>query len=760
MSTGARLSPRDRVRAWWGLVLLLVLLVYTPLFVARPVGEDFAVYDAAARSAASLPDLGRDLLDLRPGSDGRPLAALSLCQSAYVWTSEGLWTPLAYFGLRLENLLLLLVAAYMMSRFVRRLVVPWTGSDQAVAAGYASWLLLVIHPLSVSAVASPGARGDLLGGALALAAGTAFLRGRQERRYRFVALAALLTLLATWASELGFLLPLWLSLIEYYSSRRYRAGATRLRTALTTLVVFGVVAGLDPLLRGLRGADPWPLHLSRSAGAFLDLGTVFGAVLRGLEKVGVLMLPVNGSEGGLGWIVGGLVIIVVLQPALHAGRSAPRFWATVLLAWLAMVTVTVSLRVDARVIPGEFSEAAEVFPAVLVMAMGLGLSSTAVTGRRRYGLPLIAALLLGVLARTNAEAYRSAGDRCEDLRLQVRDVIAAGGGDERYLLVEPLHLQRGYRILPARLEDLYLPGVDEVLGGRSLWLRGLGSDALIQLSRTPRFDEWRGEGLVLVQHRVRVPSSSRPGGARQPVDRWRGQALELTGAFPSVSAWRNAESDLEPEENALGRGHWGSVSGDVQALADSASIETITVDLGEVSESELEDPPALYWRARGGLSRGGALLGAWVEVEDGVRAVFDPGGDPEWLLGPRVDSLLLMGPLADAAQAEVHATPPTVAGVDGFEIRSEDWWFAPSAPCRVHAEEERSWILTLLDLAELRTLELPCLERDDGTLLVEDAEEVLQLFWSGRGALVWALERRAAVEGGRDVVVARSWGSL
>jgi hypothetical protein len=768
MDLAQRLSSRDRVRAWWALVLVLFVAVYAPLFGAGPVGEDLPVLVEASRAlhpelGGGL-DLGADLLYTRAGTDARPLAALSLGTSDWLWTQSGVWTPFALALLRLENLFLLLLTAYLLGRFVRRLVVPWTGIDQAVAAGYAAWLLLCVHPLSVSAVASPAARGDLIGSALAAGAGTAFLRGRQERRYGFVVLAALLTLAGTFASELGLLVPFGLALIEYYSSRRYRPGRVRVRTALTTLFVFGAFSCVDLVVRALEGVSPWPAELARSASTLLSFGDFFAAILHAFEKVGVLMVPVNGGgEGGLGYVLAVLALVAVLQPALHAFRSAPRFWATVLLAWLGVILATTSLRASTRVAIGEFTHAAGLLPAVAFMAIGLGLAGTAVTGRRRYGLPLLAALLMTVLARANAVGLRLAADEGLSFRHQVSDVVAEGGVEQHYLVVDAPETVGGYQVLPQELSWVF----DVALGFQpqhdTLSARRISSEALLGFAREPEFDELRRKGLVVVLRRSNgapeTPVREAQPSAKVPLPqsgRWRGQALELSGLAPKVVGWRNVEPGSGEEQAVLGRGHWTGVSGDVPYLADSAAIEQLTVDVVADESTELESSPSVFWRARGALARGGDLRGVWVRLEGGRRAVFDTGATLEWLLGPRVDSLLLLGSLADAPGAEVWATPPPIAGVSDLEIRGEDWWFSPALDDTDLFDGARSeWVVTLLDLADLRYLEVPCEYEPGEGLVAEDVEELVERFWSGRSRLAWALERRVG-----EVVLGRSGGRL
>ena len=160
------------------------------------MGEDFQVLDDASRIAWPAENgeerggLG-ELLRVH-GQDERPLAALSLVLTSRLWTEGGEWTPRAVFSLRLENLALLLLAAVGISRFLRRMLEPWSGREQARAASHAARVLVALHPLAAAAVASASARGDLLGAALAAFAANMFLRGRQERSKRLVVQAGLL----------------------------------------------------------------------------------------------------------------------------------------------------------------------------------------------------------------------------------------------------------------------------------------------------------------------------------------------------------------------------------------------------------------------------------------------------------------------------------------------------------------------------------------------------------------------------------------
>ena len=780
MSRSSDKLDAKRGGSWWALLAVLVLVAHASLFGVGPVGEDFRTLVEASRAVhpelGGVTGAGGDSLFDRAGTAGRPLAALSLGTSSWLFTSGGVWTPFAISWLRFENLVLLFLVAYGLGRFLRRLVAPWTGSEHANAASSAAFMILMVHPLSVSAVASPAARGDLLAGALAMLAGAAFLRGRQERNYLFVALAALCTFGSTLASELGFLCPTWLAVIEYASSRRYRPKHVRLRTAFTTLIVFSAFAGLDVALRIWVGVDPWPAELRASLATLTNFGDALVAAFNLLTKLGVLILPVNGaSAGGFGFVCGALLLVAVVQPALHAGLSAPRFWIVMLCVWLTLVLLAEATRATLEVGPGDFSASAGLFPAVVVMAIGISLASTAVSGSRRQGIPLIVAFLLCALARSNARGWRAAAKDARECQVEVTRILEADGVERRYLLVDPPGMVDLYHAVPEDLGWMFDEAVSGLRSGdagaraEELSIRRIASEALVAYARQTEFDREREAGLVVVFHNRLV----------NPEGRWRWvrQALSAPQASGAVLEWRHPAGD----GTEVGGGHWSGQSGDSPGYADSADIECITVSDVPIEDEPISDVAKIIWRSRNSVVHGGELVGVWLEDAGGRHVVFDPGSSLAWLLGPRVDSLLLMGVLAESAGAEVWPAPPPVPALSEPEVDDEDWHFGspkPSRPVRVDppAEDteergvergdergdelegaplEARWTLTLLDLETLEYVEVPCEFDDEGSLHAPEAEEISQSLRSQPGSLAWGVEHRIG-----GVVIERSGGRL
>lgn len=157
--------------------LLLVLLTfaawaYRPLLGGGFVQDDIGVLLGASRVAFSP---GFELGDLYtvPGSEGRPLAGLSMLLSAWSWGGgleheSALWAPVDMTFLRLENLVLVLFAAGGILHAVRRGLEPWTGPEHARAAGRACGLFLTVNPLVAASVLRFDSRGEVLAAALVL----------------------------------------------------------------------------------------------------------------------------------------------------------------------------------------------------------------------------------------------------------------------------------------------------------------------------------------------------------------------------------------------------------------------------------------------------------------------------------------------------------------------------------------------------------------------------------------------------------------
>jgi hypothetical protein len=294
--------------------------------------------------------------------------------------------------------------------------------EQANAAGRAG-TLFAVHPLAVSSVARIASRGDLLALAAATWACAAFLAGRQLRKHAPVLLALCLAGIAVASSQRAWFLPCVLTGLEYSSARRHRPRLQRVRTAATTLVVFGALLPLERALDGLM----WGARAASTAPGFLGLDAPIDWATLGAayaEKVGMVLLPVNteGIVGALGYALAAAFLALALQPAFVAARSAPRLLGRILLGWLVSVLVCQIPDAVARVAPSELARAHFLLVPALLVAIGLGIASTALSGIRRVLVPALLALPYAVLARANALPWVEAGERVHELQ---RDLVNA-----------------------------------------------------------------------------------------------------------------------------------------------------------------------------------------------------------------------------------------------------------------------------------------------------------------------------------------------
>jgi hypothetical protein len=629
----------------------------------------------------------------------RPLAGASLALGAWWATDRGLALEHGAALLRLENFALLLVAAWGAGRFLRRLLLPWCGRDQARAAGWAVTFIGALHPILLEAATPLAARGDLLGLALGAGAALLFLRGRQERRHGEVLLSGLLVIAASLASPLALFLPLLLALTEATSARRHRPLGLRLRTSVTTLLLFGIGVILEALPRALflgqspaqalgrvlasLGREPLAVHnplLGFAPG--LDLSASLGPLgllgLLGLmvEKLGLLLFPVNlEAVGAGGFGLAGILLLLALQPALVAARSAPRLWGWLIAGWIVSLVVTETARLGVRVEPRDLSAVCIMLAPGLVLATGLGLCSTALSGLRRSVLPALLVLGYAAISHANANGWRGTARRVDNLAQELAEATRLHGFDATYLVVDPMGLRRGH--------DLVRPALPCLLGGAPPGERtvvaGVEREALFAALATEEFAAARRRGLVLLlpptqgtgSRRILKVPAAEPGGAMV----WREEGRSPQGVRP------------DPFE--------------VRALRVVARAAGTGGELGAAAPD-----PVMHWRGQGATAAEGSLAGVWLKGEHGPVALFDLAGEIPWLAGGRLRRIWFEGSLAKIASAALLAEAPA-PGLGGAalepRIEGADWEFALDAKAwpRALSGDEGSWVLGLCCAARL-----------------------------------------------------------
>ena len=701
----------------WTLLLLgLVALVYAPLRSAMPVGDAPRVLATVASSSGG--DGMRELFGLARDGVG-PLGAASLALSDRMWRGDGTWEGGALAMLRAENLVLHLLAALGLGFFVRRLLEPWTSRDHAYAAGLAATFLFALHPFAPSAVVSPASRGDLLAAALVLLASAAFLRGRQRREPRLVTLSALAVLVAGLASELAWLVAPLLALAELVSARRSRAPGARQRTALTTLLVFGALSGSGMLLALVLGLDPVPPRLRAGLAMFDSWGGAWDGFALGLERFGLLLFPINARGTGLfDFVALGLLLLLVLHPALGAARAAPRLWSTVLLGWFAgMLLAQVSVA-DLRVHPNDWTHARQLLAGAAVMSAGLAIAATAVSGRRRVVVPVLVVLGLGLLARADSDCQNRAGRPARRLQSDLVEALQRFSSARHLFVVDPPGLVRAHLSVAPDLGWLVhesLVGEAAPPGGTRL--RGLGADALRDLLLLPESDALREQGWV-----VDLPF------AALGLDRPLGERTALL---------------LAPSSGELGLRAWQNTGESPLLELDASAAKSLLAS--PPPGRPLVLPPLMRWRASGDPALPAGLEGTWIAGKAGPVAVFDLGRSLAWSFAGTVERIWLEGGVADPAEARLEPALPVLLGAEEPRVRGDDWVFELDAEAPTPFGLDQTFVLSLLDLASLRRVQIPAYLTADGELVAEDVEPLVRrMRRADGGALSWSLEHRAA----------------
>ena len=747
-------------------VLALGLHAHGPLFLPRGPGQGFSASDLRALLAAG--EVGG--LDTAEGSGAaffgagargfaagehglRPLGAASLALSTALWSDGGALGAASPRPFRVENLLWYLLAAAGAGVFLRRLVSPWLGDEHGRAAAWVTAAAALVHPLAYAAIGSLGARGDLMALAFGTWSGAQFLRARQARVHRAAIRAGVGTVLASLASPLAMAVPPLLAVAEFVAGRRYRPLAARLRTAAVTGAVYGLCAAVEPALR-------WFLFPTASVAGETLSATESLAVA--VEKLGVLVLSVNAEGLGFAaYLLAAGVLVVALEGAFSAARSAPRLWSTILALGAFSLFSAACAGLSVRVQPRDFTHAEVLLPGALVVSAGLALASTALSGLRRGLMPAILCTGWAALAHGHAAAWsRSMAlfDRCRaevaqaaaleprPASLLLLDVPSRVGGIEPFSRTEPLDFLASPR-LSAR-DPAERTGPDG-RGSDLLWIAAPTREALAHFTRTERFAELRARGIAVARDH---------GG--------RGE--------------RSLEA-VDPPAPTTGTLRW--YRDDASTPLDWDALTLRGTSARGPRDTELARAPILGWSA----SASEVIFesrGVWVDLAGEAYAHFDLAASVDWLLARRIRLAWPVGGWSNLSEADAAPQLARFESLAAPRIAGDDWVFVGvDAPLLAAAEAtlarrgERGLLrLLLLDLATLEearfALEEPRRGPTDATSpdgsLPEASRAVeppLAEFvargadrcasrWSRRGrAFAWALEYAAS-----GVVLVRSEG--
>lgn len=652
---------------------------------------------------------------------GRPLAAWSLALSKDMHARQGRYTPGDAGRLRLEGLALLAIAALGLRVAVRRGLAPWTGDEHGRAAGFTAAVLLMVHPLAIPAAAHLGDRGDMLALALGLWAVAVYLFFRQAHSPKGVAVAWLLTLASAASSPLAYGLPVVLGVLELASADRHRSLTRRWRTAGNTFLAFTVAVLVERGVRALVGGEASHVaHVDRSPLALLGVAA---------EKLGVFVLPVNTTGVGVfGYVLAVLAVLAALHPGFVAARAAPRLWGRILGSWAACIATLLVLTWSMRSAPAELGDARSLLPGAALMAAGLGVASTALSGARRTLLPALAISVYSPLAAGSAATIQEAALRVGETHAALLQLGEERDWDLSVILLDPPRKVAGVAALRAADEDYLVAASFLPRLGRPFEVQGLPSAALRLWSLGPELEAARLRGSTfLLAGPAPGSASARSEAAVSPeTERGAWVTIDLPGAATGVGAQRWTGEGASPG---------GVVFDPWRARALSAIPKSEpTRDLGA---------PVL--RFTPDVAYGAAEIpGAWVRGEAGWYAEFDLERHLSWLLAGSVRSLWLPGLLALPEEVRVVASMTPLEPSVRPRLLGRDWVFDLTVAAPERALDASTWVLAVFDPVA-RTYEERPAELDGGRLRFAGVART--------NTVRWSLERR--VDG---VTVARAHG--
>ncbi len=667
---------------------------WSPLFAHSLRGEELGAAQALRR-VDSLADAAR----FDP-SHTHALAALA--GAAFARALDGASAASELVLWRVHHVALLLAAAWLLGRFMRRLGEPWIGAELARAAGWAAALLFALHPLSVAALASVRAGALLWALVFAFACLWCFLRARQQRDPRALGWAAALATLAGLCHGVAFALPLWLAGAEYASSARRRPAVAKARAAASSFLVAALCVSVDSVVRALA-ADGAIVPPELSA-AFASLGSPFATAATMVERLGMLWVAVNAHVApGSGFVLAGLAALATLHPMLGAARAAPRLWGWILAAVAIALVSTEFLAARARVHPLDWSLADTLLPAAAVASSASALAITSRSGASRVALPALVGVLFALVSHLDALAYSRAAREVAAARSALASI------DQEVIVVDAPASAFGvgaFEGAPWRCAD-----VDAF----SVWLR------------MPAAHAQRAAGAVWL----------RPVVDKQGEREWRSARLRPAAApFSEVSWVREGRSPgLE---------------------VDPLSAGALLVSFEDPLESAR--PLAMAWRtlARAGESESeGRCAGVFSELGATPQASFDLERNLEWLASDEVRLIWSESGWSRIDSARLAPRLPAPALAREPRIDQGRWSFARLAPAPAGALP-RAWTLRLIDLERLRSYELAPGVESDSELRFEAVGELTErLRAEAAGPLMWRLD--ALVDG---QCVERMEGSL
>ncbi|MBL8859532.1 MAG: hypothetical protein JNL28_13570 [Planctomycetes bacterium] len=701
-------------------IVVLAMLSHGGLLRAGLLGDDQELLRQASQPRTDTTGASAGWLE---GGKVRPVPTLLLRVHDVAFEGTSLVAPRRTEALRMTAFFVLLSAALAAGFALRRALVPWSGADNARAAGFACALFLATHPLSTSALARPRALADLSALLLGALAAALFLRGRQAREKHSIVGAGCAAIAAGFASSSALLLPFVLCGMELGSARRPRTMPDRLRTAATTFLIFTACVLVEGVVATAAGL-PARAGFAHSLPDLSVWSDPSRAVMSCVEKLGLLFFPITGGSLAENWpdyLVCLAVPLLALWPVLRSARVAPRLWGYLAVAWIVAMLLAVIPLVAVRVAPDDGTYADLLVVAGAFAAAGLAVAATSLLGTRRILLPGAIAILFSWLGTRTAHHYSEAAHTVATLRSSIDAAQASVPIDGQVLVVDPPIHANGLALGTDPLQRILVRPAS-----RANEPRTIVAGSIPMLSRTDFFTAWRARGVAFLE-RARsgdsVPTSVRviaPTEGAPPPGPWQG---------PS----RSELFDLDPESVRFAR---------VQALP----------------QTSLADAPRIAWRASEPSGEWVVATGVWLAGEINATAIFDLWSDPNWWSVPTVRRVRAEDPLVNVALFELLPDLPLALAGDAPRVEGTDWRFElPRDSLAPLVRGNARFVLELLDTVGLYYARFECEETISGSLCVLRAFGAEGFVSRARarsgGQVLWSLERRAG-----DSALARSTG--
>jgi hypothetical protein len=738
-------------------LLVVALCVFASWYAHKPLlgagflGSDTSVLEDVGQAFG--PERGAGAAWSVSALDHRPAATLSLALSRSLHATDNVYTPGDAGRLRLEGLLLLVMAAFGVRIAVIRALRPWTGEDHARAAGAASGAFLMVHPLIVPVVGHLASRGDVVALAASAWSVALLLKGRQDRRAVAIAMAFILATVAAASSPAALaLVPLGFGL-EFIAARRHRPLVQKVRTAVQVALGYAAALAFETAVRLGFSAGPDGLQ---AAGAAVDPAALLAGTETGFahafalaaEKTGVVVLPVNTTGlGMLGYVLAVAALLLALHPGFVAARAAPRLWGRVLGGWAIALLVLLALGVTERAEPARLADAPGTLTLAVCMAVGLGVSSTALSGARRTFLPALTGLAYAVLTAGSGATIQEAAAETGAVQEAILDARAHFEDDGRDVgqiwVLDPPRTVAGVETLLPRHDGSLGSAPFLPKGSKPVRVRGVRSASFWVLATDPEFDAVREAGLVLllppevkenpddgpllvtVEGDDTAPTD-RPGRRRRRIARdvtRRGLYVDRDSAAAVDPGTGRAGAPRHP-----GLGWVGEGTSPPGVHIDPIALTTVVATLpnSQSPDVETDEAPLVRFHGSSDLEVDGTERGVWIVGDNGLEAVFSLATSPSWLLAGPLRSVWFLGDLQFAASTRLSSGPPALPESVQPRLVNEgaDWSFDVTAapllrPASRDAKE--AWVLFVVDRASGEGLQITPTVTDTGRLNVPGA---------------------------------------